>query len=66
MPNKGGKKYHGADEKGNTIGGQPGHPKHTRAPYPPEAISHVHEHASMDCPLCGAQDIAWIEDLPRA
>ena len=63
-PKKGGKKPKGADEKGNKIGGQPGHPKHTRAPYPPEAISHVHEHESIDCPLCGALDITWIEDLP--
>ncbi len=63
-PKKGGNKNHGADEKGNKIGGQPGHPKHTRAPYPPEAISHLHEHASTHCPLCGAPDIAWIEDLP--
>ena len=61
---KGGKKTRRPDEKGNPIGGQPGHPKHTRAPYPPEAISHTHEHESMDCPLCGTPDIAWIEDLP--
>ena len=60
----GGKKPKGADEKGNRIGGQPGHPKHSRPPYPPEAISHTHEHESMDCPLCGARDILWIEDLP--
>ena len=38
---KGGKKPKGPDDKGNPIGGQPGHPKHTRAPYPPEAISHL-------------------------
>jgi len=63
-PKKGPKKNHGADEKGSKIGGQPGHPKHTRAPYPPEAISHVHAHESMDCPLCGARDILWIEDRP--
>jgi transposase len=63
---KGGKKTRRPDEKGNPIGGQPGHPKHTRAPYPPEAISHAHEHESTDCPLCGAHDILWVEDLaPR-
>ena len=61
---KGGKKTRKPDEKGNPIGGQPGHPKHTRAPYPPEAISNVHEHESMDCPLCGGHDILWVEDLP--
>jgi len=54
----------GADQPDKKIGGQPGHPKHTRAPYPPEAISQVHEHESTDCPLCGARDILWIEDLP--
>ena len=61
---KGGNKTEHPDEKGNKIGGQPGHPKHTRAPYPPEAISHLHEHESIACPLCGAPDILWIEDLP--
>jgi len=63
-PKKGPKKNHGANERGNKIGAQPGHPKHTRAPYPPAAISHIHEHESMHCPLCGAQDILWVEDLP--
>ena len=28
------------------IGGQPGHPKHTHPPYPPEAIDELHEYAS--------------------
>jgi transposase len=63
-PKKGPKKNQGANEQGNKIGAQPGHPKHTRAPYPPEAISHLHEHESMHCPLCGARDILWVEDLP--
>jgi len=61
---KGGKKTRRPDEKGNKIGGHPGHPKHTRAPYPPEAISLTHEHESMACPLCGAHDVLWVEDLP--
>ena len=63
-PKKSGRKNHTADEKGNKIGGQPGHPKHSRAPYPPDAISHTHEHESPGCPLCGTGDILWIEDLP--
>lgn len=46
------------------IGGQPGHPKHARAPYPPEAISHTHEHESLHCPFCGTEDLRWLEDLP--
>ena len=61
---KGSKKPNGADKKGNPIGGQPGHRKHTRAPYPPEAISDVHEYESMSCPHCRAEDIEWVEDLP--
>jgi len=46
------------------IGGQPGHPQHTRAPYPPEAISHTHAHESLHCPCCGGEDLWWVEDLP--
>ena len=48
------------------IGGQPGHPKHTHPPYPPEAIDELHEYASASCPHCGAHDILLIEDqAPR-
>jgi transposase len=64
QPKKGPKKNHETHEKGNKIGAQPGHPKHGRAPYPPAAISHIHEHESMHCPLWGARDILWVEDLP--
>ncbi len=54
----------GVDQQDKKIGGQPGHPKHTRAPYPPEAISEVHEYESMGCPHCCALDIALAEELP--
>ncbi|MEA3644150.1 MAG: DUF6444 domain-containing protein, partial [Lamprobacter sp.] len=33
--------------QGNTIGGQPGHPKHSRPPYPPETLSKLHEHRAI-------------------
>src|SRR5262249_29587723 len=34
-------------------GGQPGHPKHERAPFPPEQVSHFEEHLLQVCPCCG-------------
>jgi len=36
-----------------TIGGQPGHPKHERPPFPPEQVSHFKEHTLEACPCCG-------------
>src|SRR3954452_8775870 len=36
------------------IGGQPGHPKHERAPFPPERINGgSHDHYLELCPTCG-------------
>ena len=36
------------------IGGQPGHPKHERVPFPPEAINGgSHDHRLEFCPSCG-------------
>ena len=36
------------------IGGQPGHPKHARALFPPEAVNGgVHDHFAELCPTCG-------------
>src|SRR3954468_11498743 len=35
------------------IGGQPGHPKHERLPFPPEQIRHFKEHTLEACPCCG-------------
>jgi transposase len=34
-------------------GGQPGHPKHERAPFPAEQVSHCFEHPLHSCPCCG-------------
>jgi transposase len=36
-------------------GGQPGHPKHERALFPPEQVSHFFEHPLQGCPCCGGQ-----------
>src|SRR5690242_13003070 len=36
-----------------TAGGQPGHPKHERPPFPPEQITHFAEHTLAACPCCG-------------
>jgi transposase len=35
------------------IGGQPGHPKHERAAFPPEQITLLAEHLLHGCPDCG-------------
>jgi transposase len=34
-------------------GGQPGHPKHEREPFPPEQVTHFEEHVLDACPCCG-------------
>jgi transposase len=36
-----------------TIGGQPGHPKHERQPFPPEQVTSFQEHTLEACPCCG-------------
>ena len=37
------------------IGGQPGHAKHERAPFPPEQVTHFEEHLLDVCPCCGGR-----------
>jgi transposase len=41
------------DETKRAIGGQPGHPKHEREPFPAEQITHFEEHVLEVCPCCG-------------
>src|SRR5262245_32175908 len=36
-----------------SAGGQPGHPKHERAPFPREQVTHFQEHLLQVCPCCG-------------
>ena len=35
------------------IGGQPGHPKHERPPFPPEAVDASLTYTGCTCPACG-------------
>src|SRR5215217_5091964 len=43
----------GADGGQRAIGGQPGHPKHDREPFPPEQVTLSQEHTLDACPGCG-------------
>jgi len=36
-----------------SAGGQPGHPKHEREPFPPEQVTHFEEPVLDACPCCG-------------
>src|SRR5437588_7485232 len=36
-------------------GGQPGHPKHERALFPPEQVGQFFDHPLDGCPCCGGQ-----------
>jgi transposase len=36
-------------------GGQPGHPKHERAPFPPERVDRIRTHTLAACPKCGGR-----------
>jgi transposase len=46
----------GTDTPGpRTIGGQPGHPKHEREPFPAEQVTHFEEHLLEACPCCGGR-----------
>lgn len=38
-----------------TAGGQPGHAKHERTPFPPEQVTHFAEHVLDACPCCGGR-----------
>ena len=40
---------------GGKIGGQPGHPKHMRASFPPEMVDIVRAHTLDACPDCGGE-----------
>ena len=39
------------------IGGQPGHPRHERAAFPPDQIDECKRHGLTQCPDCGSRDL---------
>src|ERR1700728_4014398 len=41
------------DSVKRSIGGQPGHAKHERDPFPAEQITHFATHVLESCPCCG-------------
>src|SRR5437879_1951463 len=41
------------DDAARSIGGQPGHAKHERTPFPPEQVTFFAEHTLTVCPCCG-------------
>jgi transposase len=41
------------DPAKRSIGGQPGHPKHDREPFPPRQVTHFEVHTLDECPCCG-------------
>jgi transposase len=43
----------GDDTAKRSIGGQPGHPKHDREPFPPEQVTRFEQHTLDQCPCCG-------------
>ncbi len=51
-------------EKKN-IGGQPGHTKHERRPFPPDEVNHRQGYGLVDCPHCASSDIFLLPDAPR-
>ena len=46
-------KEDGPTQPKRKIGAQPGHPRHARAPFPPEQIDALEDHRLSACPECG-------------
>jgi transposase len=45
----------GAHGSPRRIGGQPGHPKHARTPFPPQQVTRIRTHTLTACPSCGVR-----------
>lgn len=43
------------DSVKRSIGGQPGHPKHEREPFPSEQVTYFETHVLDSCPCCGGR-----------
>ena len=52
------------DAPKRSIGGQPGHPPHFRAPFPPEQLTATRVHRLTHCPECG-QLLESTQEQPR-
>lgn len=48
-------------QKKRQRGGQPGHPRHQRPVFPPEAIDQIHYHELDICPICGTDTLELVE-----
>jgi transposase len=48
-------KSSGSKKKKRKIGGQPGHAKHEREPFPPDELDDIREYELGDCPGCGGR-----------
>ena len=53
-----------AKQGSRRAGGQPGHPKHERAVFPPEQLDKTHEYTLETCPCCGS-DLDAAEKAPQ-
>jgi transposase len=44
------------------IGGQPGHPRHERKPFPPDQVDERQIHGLIQCPDCGSTNLELLDE----
>jgi transposase len=49
----------------NKIGGQPGHSRHEREPFPDAEIKEYHDYRLNACPECGNAEVTFLDQPPR-
>lgn len=54
----------GTPQNKRKIGGQPGHPRHERAPFTEEQIDDFHHYHLQACPDCDCRDLVWDQQTP--